>query len=258
MNSLSGPANRGVYNPANEGTFQFLDNVLEEVFKLFPGKYIHIGGDEVRKDSWTKSLDCQALMRREGLKNPEELQSWFIRRIEKFVNSRGKTLIGWSEILQGGLAQNAVVMDWIGGGREAAGEGHDVVMTPSAFCYLDHYQSTNHSTEPRAIGGFLPLEKVYSFEPVPTNLPAQFQAHILGAQGNLWTEYVASLPHAEYMIFPRLCALAEVGWSTTNSRNYDDFQQRLKVDEQRLDELGVNYRRDPSTPAPASPSASTQ
>ncbi|MGA2173421.1 MAG: beta-N-acetylhexosaminidase [Verrucomicrobiota bacterium] len=255
INGLSGPANRGVYNPANEGTFQFLDNVLAEVFKLFPGKYVHIGGDEVRKDSWAKSLECQALMRREGLQNPEELQSWFIRRIEKFVNSRGKTLIGWSEILQGGLAQNAVVMDWIGGGREAAGNGHDVVMTPTAFCYLDHYQSTNHATEPRAIGGFLPLEKVYSFEPVPTNLPAQFQAHILGAQGNLWTEYVASLPHAEYMIFPRLCALAEVGWSDKNSRNYDDFQQRLKVDEQRLDELGVNYRRDPSAPAPASSSA---
>ncbi len=212
INGMDSPANHGVYNPANEGTFQFLDGVLAEVFKLFPGKYVHIGGDEVRKEYWKNSAECQALMKREGLKNPEELQSWFIKRIEKFVNSRGKTLIGWSEILQGGLAPSAIVMDWIGGGREAAGKGHDVVMSPTAFCYLDHYQSTNHSTEPRAIGGFLPLKKVYSFEPVPTNLPPQFQAHILGAQGNLWTEYVASLAHAEYMIFPRMCALAEVDW----------------------------------------------
>jgi hexosaminidase len=237
----SGP---GIYDPANPGTFTFLENILNEVFQLFPGKYIHIGGDEVRKDYWKKSADCQALMKRKGLKNEDELQSWFTRRMEKFINAHGKTLIGWSEILKGGLATNAVVMDWIGGGKQAAEAGHDAVMTPSAYCYLDHYQSTNHATEPRAIGGFLPLEKVYSFEPVPTNLPAQFQSHILGAQGNLWTEYVASLPHAQYMIFPRMCALAEVDWSAKNARDWDDFRQRLKVDEQRLDELGVNYRHD--------------
>jgi hypothetical protein len=146
-------------------------------------------------------------------------------------------------------------MDWIGGGREAANEGHDVVMTPTKYCYLDYYQSTNHATEPRAIGGFLPLEKVYSFEPIPTNLPAQFQPHILGAQGNLWTECVASLPHAEYMIFPRMCALAEVTWSPKDARDWDDFLRRLAITEQRLDELGVNYRRSTSEPI-AKPPAS--
>ena len=245
----------GIYNPANEGTFQFLDGVLAEVFQLFPGKYIHIGGDEVQKDYWAKSPDCQALMKREGLENGEELQSWFTKRIEKFVNAHGKTLIGWSEILQGGLAQNAVVMDWIGGGREAASEGHDVVMSPTAYCYFDHYQSKDRATEPRAIGGFLPLNKVYSFDPIPTNLPPQLQSHILGAQGNLWTEYVASLPHAEYMVFPRLCALAEVAWSDKNSRDWNDFQSRLKVDEQRLDKPGVNYRHDTSAQMSAIPSA---
>jgi len=232
----------GVYDPSNEGTFEFLDNVLSEVFRLFPGPYVHIGGDEVTKRYWRKSASCQALMEREGLKNEDELQSYFIKRIEKFVNGHGKTLIGWSEILQGGLATNAVVMDWIGGARQAAESGHDAVMTPTQYCYLDHYQSTNHAIEPRAIGGYLPLQQVYELEPVPTNLPVQYQSHILGAQGNLWTEYVASLPHAQYMIFPRACALAEVTWSAADARNWDDFVRRLAVDERRLDELGVNYR----------------
>ena len=248
----------GIYNPASEGTFQFLDGVLAEVFKLFPGKYVHIGGDEVRKDYWRNSPECQALMKREGLKNEEELQSWFVRRIEKFVNAHGKTLIGWSEILQGGLATNAVVMDWIGGGKEAASAGHEVVMSPTSYCYFNYYQTTKRSTEPHAQGGFISLCKVYSFEPIPTNLPTQFQSHILGAQGNLWTEWIASLPHAEYMLFPRLCALSEVTWSDKSARNWDDFLRRLKVSEQRLDELGVNYRRGTSEPmdwqAPAPPS----
>jgi hypothetical protein len=235
---------RGIYNPADKKTFQFLDDVLSEVFQLFPGKYVHIGGDEVRKDYWKNDPDCQALMKREGLKNEEDLQSWFIRRIEKFVNARGKTLIGWSEILQGGLAQNAVVMDWIGGGKEAASQGHDVVMTPNTYCYLNYYQSTNHSTEPRAQGNFVPLQKVYSFDPVPTNLPPAFQSHILGAQGNLWTVWIASFSHVEYMLFPRTCALAEALWSPTNSRNWNDFRQRLNLDEERQDQLKVNYRHD--------------
>lgn len=241
-------AHPGIYDPAKEGTFKFLDGVLSEVFKLFPGPYVHIGGDEVQKSSWRNSPDCQALMKREGLKNEEELQSYFIKRMEKYVNAHHKTLIGWSEILQGGLAKNAVVMDWIGGGREAASAGHDVVMTPTAYCYLDHYQATNHATEPRAIGGYLSLHKVYSFDPVPTNLPPEDVSHVLGAQGNLWTEYVEALPHAEFMIFPRACALAEVTWSSKESHNWDDFVSRLQVDEERMDQWDVNYRRGTDQP----------
>jgi hexosaminidase len=246
IHGIERPAKRGVYDPANPGTFKFLDGVLAGVFKLFPGQYVHIGGDEVRKIYWANSPDCQALMKREGLTNEDELQSWFIQRIEKFVHAHGRTMIGWSEIMKGGLASNAVVMDWIGGGKEAASAGHDVVMTPRPFCYLNLYQSQNHATEPRANGSFVPLERVYSFEPVPTGLPAVFQPHVLGAQANLWTEYIASLPHAEYMLFPRLCAMAEVVWSPQTARNWPDFQRRLKADEQRLGELGVNYYRGPS------------
>jgi hexosaminidase len=183
-------------------------------------------------------------MKREGLKDADELQSWFTRRIEKFVNAHGKTLIGWSEIAQGGLAKSTVVMDWKGGGLEASSAGHDVVMTPTEFVYLDHYQSTNHATEPHAIGGFLPLKQVYSFEPVPEKLAPEFQSHILGGQCNLWTEYIPSLPYAQYMIFPRACALAEVTWSAKSARDFDDFTRRLQIHEQRLITLGVNYRQD--------------
>jgi hexosaminidase len=246
----------GIYCPAKEETFVFLEDVLTEVFRLFPGKYIHIGGDEVPKEDWKKNQDCQTLMKREGLKNEEELQSWFIRRIEKFVNAHGRSLIGWSEILQGGLAQNATVMDWIGGVVEAASAGHDVVMTPTGFCYFDQYQSEDHSNEPKAAdyAGAVTLNKVYSFDPTPTNLPLQYQSHILGAQGNLWTEYVPSLKHAEYMIFPRLCALAEVDWSSQSASSFDDFSRRLEIQCQRFDLLGVNYRR-PSQTARTSSSA---
>jgi hexosaminidase len=240
--------NSGVFDPGKEATFKFLDDVLTEVFQLFPGKFIHLGGDEVSEKvkaaTWAKSPACQAVMKREGLKNTDELQDWFTRRMEKFVNAHGKRLVGWSEIAGSGVTTNAAVMDWKGGGLEAAETGHDVVMTPTKFCYLDYYQSTNHASEPHAIGGFLPLEKVYDFEPIPAQLPAEFQSYILGGQCNLWTEYVASLPHAEYMIFPRACALAETTWSAKSSRDWDDFQRRLRTDERRLDELGVNYRHD--------------
>jgi hexosaminidase len=233
----------GVYCAGKDETFEFLQNVLAEVRPLFPGQAIHIGGDEVPKDNWKKCPRCQARMKAEGLKTEHELQSYFIRRIEKFVNAQGRNLIGWSEIREGGLAQNAIVMDWIGGAVEAASAGHDVIMSPTKFCYLDYYQSTNRATEPHAIGGYLPLSKVYSFEPLPEKLDPQYQSHILGAQGNLWTEYVPNLKHAQFMAFPRLCALAEVTWSPKTARNWDDFTRRLPTQFQRFDQLGVNYRK---------------
>jgi hexosaminidase len=206
-------------------------------------QYIHIGGDEVPKKNWKNCARCQARMKQEGLKDEHELQSYFIRRIEKWINAQGRTLIGWSEIREGGLAQNAVVMDWIGGAVEAATAGHDVIMSPTKFCYLDYYQSTNHATEPKAIGGYLPLSKVYSFEPLPEKLDSQFQSHISGAQGNLWTEYIPNFKQAQYMVFPRLSALAEVTWSAQASRNWEDFTRRLQTQFQRFDQVGVNYRK---------------
>ncbi len=243
---LKGGVFPGIYCTGNEETYVFLQNVLAEVFRLFPGKYIHIGGDEVPTDEWRRCPKDQAVIRREGLGNESELEGYFIRRMEKFINAHGRTLIGWSEIRQGGLAQNAVVMDWIGGAVEAASAGHDVVMTPTDYCYLDHYQSVDRSTEPRANGGFLPLDRVYSFEPIPAKLAPQYQRHILGAQGNLWTEYIPSLLQAEYMLFPRACALAEVTWSPRSSRDWNDFTRRLQVEYDRFDQLGINYCRNPS------------
>lgn len=240
---MSGGVFEGVYCAGKDETFEFLDNILSEVIQLFPGKYIHIGGDEVPKDNWKRCPLCQARMRQEGLKNERELQSYFVRRIEKYLNSRGRTLVGWSEIREGGLAQNAVIMDWIGGGLEAASSGHDVVMTPTKYCYFDHYQSTNHLTEPHAIGGYLPLSQVYSFEPVPAELAPQYIPHILGPQANLWTEYVPNFKRVQYMAFPRLCALAEVGWTAPAGRDYTSFFQRLQTEAQRFDFLGINYRR---------------
>lgn len=246
---------KGIYDPAKEETFQFLSNVLAEVSQLFPGKYIHIGGDEVPKETWKNSADCQALMKREGFKNEEELQGWFVRRIERIVKAEGHSMIGWSEILQGGLAKNAAVMDWTGGAKEAAGGGHDVVMTPTAFCYFDFYQSTNHDAEPKAAdwGGPLTLGKMYAFDPMPTNVPPDLQSHILGAQGNLWTEQIPNLKQAQYMTFPRACALAEDTWSAKDSKNWDDFMRRLRVQAKRFDELNINYRHaaiETQTPEP--------
>jgi hexosaminidase len=243
---ISGGVFPGVYCAGNDETFEFLQNVLAEVFALFPGKYIHVGGDEVPTTTWRDCPKCQARKKAENLASDRQLESYFIQRIEKFINAHGKTLIGWSEIREGGLARNAVVMDWIGGATEAATAGHDVVMTTQKYCYLDHYQSRDHAKEPRAIGGFLPLREVYAFEPVPANLPAEFQPHILGPQGNLWAEYIPNIKHAEYMIFPRESAMAEVGWSPKESRNFDDFLRRLETDQRRLDEMGVNYRHDPT------------
>ncbi len=233
----------GVYCPGKEQTFRFLEDVLGEIVELFPGKYVHIGGDEVRTTFWEQCPLCQARMKSEGLKNPHELQSYLIGRIERFLASKDRTLVGWSEIAKGGLAENAVVMDWIGGGLEAASAGHDVVMSPQKHCYLDYYQSTNRAAEPPAFDACLPLEAAYGFEPIPPSLPVERRSHILGLQGNLWTEHVASMKHAEYMMFPRLSALAEVGWSPEKSRDYAAFLKRLKAHLERLNSMGVTYRK---------------
>jgi hexosaminidase len=233
---------QGIYNVSDEATYVFLGNILHEVAALFPGKFIHIGGDEVPKETWHNSPACQALMRAQGLKSERELQSYFTRRIEKIVNADGKSIIGWSEIRAGGLPPSAALMDWIGGGAEAAASGHDVVMTPTKYCYFDHYQSTNHAGEPKAIGGFLPLQRVYQFEPLPAKLTPQNAAHVLGGQANLWTEYIPNLRQVEYMMFPRLGALAEADWSPPAARDGENFRARTALNEQRLDALGVNYR----------------
>jgi hexosaminidase len=238
-------AKNGVYCVGNDGTFVFLQNILKEVFALFPGQYIHVGGDEVPTSNWAECPKCQARKKAEHLTSDRQLESYLIQRMEKFINAHGRSLIGWSEIREGGLAKNAALMDWIGGATEGATAGHDVVMTPNNDCYLDHYQSRDHSKEPRAIGGFLPLRQIYGYEPIPANLAPEFQSHILGAQGNLWTEFIPNLSRAEYMIFPRECALAEVTWSPKQERNFDDFLRRLEIDERRLDQMGVNYRRHP-------------
>jgi hexosaminidase len=239
---LPGGVFDGVYCVGNEDSYAFIDDILTEVCALFPGPYIHIGGDEVPVDNWKKCPKCQARMHLEGLTKESELEGYFIRRVEKLVNAHHRRLLGWSEIREGGLAANATVMDWVGGAVEAATAGHDVVMSPLAFCYFDHYQSLNTNKEPHSIGGYLPLRQVYAFEPVPTNLPPAYEQHILGAQANLWTEYIPSFQHVEYMVFPRLCALAEVDWSAKSSRNWEDFAQRIRVDCARLEQLGVNHR----------------
>src|ERR1035437_1361226 len=244
---LPGGVFNGVYCAGNDDSFTFVQNVLAEVFELFPGKYVHIGGDEVPMTNWMLCAKCQARMRGEGLKKESELESYFIRRVEKFINSQHRNLIGWSEIREGGLAANAAVMDWVGGAVEAASAGHDVVMSPLSDCYFDHYQSEDHSTEPYAIGGYLPLRQVYAFEPMPAKLGLEYRQHILGAQANVWTEYMPSLKHVEYMVFPRLCALAEIVWSPAPARNWDDFSHRLHIHYTRLDASGINYRRTSAT-----------
>ena len=224
-------------------TFNFLQNILDEVMPLFPSKYIHIGGDECPKESWKRSTFCQQLIKANNLKDEHGLQSYFIQRIEKYINSKGKKIIGWDEILEGGLAPNAAVMSWRGeeGGIEAAKQNHDVVMTPGSHCYLDHSQSKNEDSV--TIGGYLPLEKVYSYEPIPAALNAEQAKHILGAQGNVWTEYIKNSSKVEYMIFPRLMALSEVLWSPKEKRNWNDFEKRLPAIFERFDKEKTNYSK---------------
>jgi hexosaminidase len=234
--------NANIFNPS-EKTILFLQDVLTEVLQLFPSRFIHIGGDEAIKDQWKASPEVQARIKELGLADEHEMQSWFVRRMDTFLAERGRRLIGWDEILEGGLAPGATVMSWRGvdGGITAAKAGHDVVMSPTTHAYLDYAQS-QEPTELPNIGGNLPLEKVYSFEPIPEALTAEEARHVLGAQANIWTEYMQSPGHVEYMVFPRLSAMAEVGWTAPERKNYDDFVARVRVNERRLEGLGVNYR----------------
>ena len=211
----------------NEETFTFLENVLTEVMELFPSEYIHIGGDEAGKSAWKTCPKCQKRMTDEHLANVDELQSYLIHRIEKFLNNHGRHLLGWDEILQGGIAPNATVMSWRGeeGGIAAVTSGHRAIMTPGAYCYLDSYQDAPYS-QPEAIGGYLPLKKVYSYNPVPASLTAEQAKLVYGVQGNLWVEYIPTPEHVEYMIYPRILALAETAWSAPERKSWPDFHTR--------------------------------
>jgi hexosaminidase len=235
---------KDVFCAGKEETFEFLQNVIDEVLYIFPSEFIHIGGDEVHKDRWKECPKCQARIKEEGLKDEHELQSYFITRMDKYLASKGRRLIGWDEILDGGLAPGATVMSWRGieGGIKAAKMGHDVVMSPTTHLYFDYYQSEDRVNEPLGIGGFLPLEKVYAYEPVPDVLSAEEAKHILGAQANLWTEYIPSARQAKYMLLPRILALSEVVWSPKEKKDFADFEKRVIVDYERLKKQGINFR----------------
>jgi hexosaminidase len=233
-----------IFCAGNEEVFTFLEDVLTEVISIFPSKYIHIGGDEAPKTRWEACPLCQKRIQDEGLKDAHELQSYFITRIEKFLNKNGRQIIGWDEILEGGLAPGATVMSWRGtdGGVQAARLGHQAIMTPGSPCYFDHYQG-NPAGEPLAFGGYNPLKSVYLYEPVPEELSAAEAKFIIGSQGNLWTEYIPEASHAEYMAYPRALALAEVNWSLKESRNWEDFLNRFYQHTERLKERQVNYSK---------------
>ncbi|WP_423128130.1 family 20 glycosylhydrolase [Gaoshiqia sp. Z1-71] len=231
-----------VYCAGKDETFQFLEDIINEVVPLFPYEYFHIGGDECPKDRWKKCPDCQKRIRREGLKDEHELQSYFVQRIEKVLLAHGKKMIGWDEILEGGLAPSATVMSWRGeaGGIEAAQQGHDVVMTPGNWVYLDHYQGSSQ-VEPVAIGGYTTLEESYGYDPVPAELDGEKAKHVLGTQGNVWSEYLYTPEMFEYRIYPRIIALAEVGWTEKANKDYTDFLRRMDPQFERLDYHGINY-----------------
>lgn len=234
----------GIYCAGEEDTYEFLQNVLTEVFQLFPCQYIHIGGDEVPTNNWAACPRDQEVIRREGLKDASQLESYFIRRMEKFINGSGHTLIGWSEIAKGGLAKSAVVMDWIGGGEEAARTGHDVVMASNKSLYLCYYPSLDRPPNLRAYRAYLPLSQVYAYEPIPATLEAPYRSHILGAEACVWTPDIGGMRDAEEMTFPRLSAVAEVVWSPAAARNWDDFSRRLPAEYRRLDAGGITYWQD--------------
>ncbi|WP_370796104.1 glycoside hydrolase family 20 protein [Bacteroides stercorirosoris] len=235
----------------NDKTMQFLEDVMSEIIEIFPSEYVHIGGDEAPRDRWKECPKCQARIKAEGLKADknhtaeDRLQSYCMTRIEKFLNSKGRRIIGWDEILEGDVAPNATVMSWRGmeGGIEAAQLGHDVIMTPTSFCYFDYYQTADTQDEPLGIGGYVPIEKVYSLEPVPAALTKEQGKHILGAQANLWTEYIASTEHVEYMILPRMAALAEVQWTQPEKKDFKDFTTRLARLMKFYQRDGFNYAK---------------
>jgi len=242
-----------VFCAGKDSTFLFLQDVLDEVIPLFPCQYVHIGGDECPKTSWQRCPACQKRMKDLGLKDEHELQSYFIQRMEKYINGKGKKIIGWDEILEGGLAANATVMSWRGekGGIEAAHQDHNVIMTPGDYVYFDKAQSGHEDS--LTIGGFVPLQKVYSYEPVPKELSDAEAVHVLGAQANVWSEYMASSAKVEYMIFPRISALSEVLWSPKDQRDWNSFEPRLRQQFSRYDLWKVNYSRaffDPTSTQP--------
>ena len=232
-----------VFCAGKDETFTFLQDVIDEVVALFPGKYIHVGGDECPKGNWKRCPNCQKRMQANNLKDEHSLQSYFIQRMEKYINSKGKTLIGWDEILEGGLAPNAVVMSWRGekGGIDAAKEKHEVIMTPTTYVYLDYSQTENEDSV--VIGGYLPLDKVYSYDPIPAALTADEGKYVLGAQANLWTEYVTNPRKAEYMIFPRMSALSESFWSKKENKNWNGFEKKLATQIKRYQLWNANYSR---------------
>jgi hexosaminidase len=227
----------------SEYTFNFLQDVLDEVMALFPAQYIHIGGDECPKEAWKRSAFCQQLIKEKGLKDEHGLQSYFIQRMEKYLNSKGRKIIGWDEILEGGLAPNATVMSWRGeqGGIDAAKQKHNVIMTPGNPVYFDHTQSMNEDSV--TIGGYNPIEKVYAYEPIPKELNEEEAKYVLGAQANLWTEYIKNQSKLEYMLLPRLAALSEALWSSKEKKSWDDFEKRLQVQFKRYDLWKVNYSK---------------
>ena len=235
----------------NDQTMQFLEDVMNEIIEIFPSKYVHIGGDEAPRTRWEKCQKCQARIKTEGLKADknhtaeDRLQSYCMTRIEEFLNSKGRQIIGWDEILEGDVAPNATVMSWRGmeGGIKAAQLGHDVIMTPTSFCYFDYYQTADTKDEPLGIGGYVPIEKVYSLEPVPAVLTEEQSKHILGAQANLWTEYIHSSEHVEYMVLPRMAALAEVQWTQPEKKDFKDFTKRLARLMKFYQRDGFNYAK---------------
>ena len=233
-----------LFNPSEE-TISFLQDVLDDVLDIFPSRHIHLGGDEAVKQQWAESKVCQARIHELGLGSEEELQAFFMGRMATYLAERGRTLVGWDEILQGSLPPGAVVMSWQGekGGIEAAMAGHDVVMTPDHTTYFDHRQSSDPNAEPMAFPrGYTTLETVYQYEPIPSGLPRDKEHHVLGSQGQLWAEYLPTARHVEYMAFPRLCALAEVTWVPRGERDYAEFTSRLGVHIKRLEALRINYR----------------
>ena len=233
------PENQGELCIGKEATFEMMQAILDEVIEIFPSEYIHIGGDEASKANWKLCEDCQRRMREEGLESEEELQSYMIRRMEQYLNSKGRQIIGWDEILEGGLAPNATVMSWRGeeGGRTAAAAGHNVIMSPHGYCYIDAPQDAPYS-QPESIGGYLPLEKVYSYEPIPETLDAEVGKYISGVQANLWAEFIVEDSHYEHMLWPRAIALAEVGWSMPKNKDYADFRRRAVAIVDRMIEEG--------------------